>query len=79
MPDGKAVCSGLLERIGLEGAAITHSVFKGDAEKIIKKTLYLPNHEAGLKEVARLLTDKESGVIKDQGFNLIFRIRRRSL
>ena len=65
MPGEKPICSGLLERIGLEGATITHKVFTGDEEKVIKKTLPLPDHEAGLKEVALLLTDKETGVIKD--------------
>lgn len=65
LPQEKPVCSGLLERIGLEGSAITHKVYKGDAEKVIKKTIDLPDHEAGLKEVARLLTDKDTGVIEN--------------
>jgi acetate kinase len=65
MPDDKPICSGLLERIGLEGSTITHKVFTSGTERVIKKTIDLPNHEAGLKEVARLLTDEESGVIKD--------------
>jgi acetate kinase len=53
MPQEKPVCSGLLERIGLEGSVITHKVFEVDAEKVIKKTIDLPDHEAGLQEVAR--------------------------
>ncbi len=65
MPVEKPVCSGLVERIGLEGSAITHKVFIGDEEKVVRETLPLPDHETGLKEVARLLTDKETGVIKD--------------
>ncbi len=65
MPQEKPVCAGLLERIGLEGSAIAHKVFKGDAEKVIKKTIDLPDYETGLKEVARLLTDKETGVIEN--------------
>ncbi|WP_018611752.1 acetate/propionate family kinase [Segetibacter koreensis] len=65
MPHEKPVCSGLLERIGLEGSAITHKVFKGNAEKVIKKSIELPDHEAGLQEVARLLTDKQTGVIQN--------------
>jgi acetate kinase len=64
MPGDKPICSGLLERIGLEGSTITHKVFTGGTEKVIKKTMDLPDHEAGLKEVARLLTDEECGVIK---------------
>lgn len=65
MPQEKPVCSGLLERIGLEGSSITHKVYKGDDEKVIKKTMDVPDYEAGLKEVARLLTDKETGVIQN--------------
>src|SRR3954468_16325848 len=65
MPDEKPVCSGLLERIGLEGSAITHKVYKGTSEEVIRKTIDLPDHEAGLKEVARLLTDKKTGVIQN--------------
>jgi len=65
MPQEKPVCSGLLERIGLEDSSITHKVYKGDTEEVIKETIDLPDHELGLKEVARLLTDKETGVIQN--------------
>ena len=65
MPQEKPVCRGLVERIGLEGSVITHKVFKVGAEKVIKKTIDLPDHEAGLNEVARLLTDTETGVIQN--------------
>lgn len=65
MPNEKPVCSGLLERIGMVGSAITHKVFIGDAEKAIKKNVHLPDHEAGLKELAGLLTDTETGVIQN--------------
>ena len=65
MPQEKPVCSGLLERIGLEGSVITHKVFEVDAEKVLKKTVDLPDHEAGLQEVAQLLTDTETGVIQN--------------
>jgi hypothetical protein len=34
-------------------------------EKVVKEILQLADHEAGLHEVARLLTDKEIGVIHD--------------
>ncbi|WP_207493357.1 acetate/propionate family kinase [Aridibaculum aurantiacum] len=65
MPDEKPICSGLVERIGLENSMITHKVFAGGEEKKISATLDLPDHEAGLHEVARLLADPEIGVIKD--------------
>jgi acetate kinase len=67
MPDESPVCSGLVERIGLEDGVITHKIFTGGKEKVIKKTLQLPDHEAGLHEVAALLSDKVDGVIHDPG------------
>lgn len=65
MPVEKPICSGLVERIGLETSIITHKIFIGEEEKVIKETLELPDHEAGLKEVAKLLTDPEIGVIQN--------------
>src|SRR5450631_3985749 len=67
MPDKNPVCSGLVERIGLENSTITHKIFSDRGEKIINRTMDLPGHEEGLKEVTALLTDGETGVIKDPG------------
>jgi acetate kinase len=64
MPSQKPVCTGLAERIGLENSVITHKIFLNEEEKVIKRTIDLVDHEEGLKEVARLLTDAETGVIK---------------
>lgn len=63
MPQLKQVCSGLVERIGLEDSVITHKTFLNGVEKVVKEIVPLSNHEEGLHEVARLLTDKEIGVI----------------
>ena len=65
MPVDKPVCSGLVERIGLENSVITHKIFSGRNEKIVTKTINLANHEEGLKEVVALLTDPAFGVIKN--------------
>lgn len=65
MPNEKPVCSGLIERIGLENSLIRHKTFIAEQEYIVERTLDLPDHEAGLKEVLNLLTDPEIGVIKD--------------
>lgn len=65
MPVESPICSGLVERIGLGNAIITHKIFTGGEEKVIKETKNLKDHEEGLHEVARLLTDAEIGVIKD--------------
>ena len=67
MPVEMPVCSGLVERIGLENSIITHKIFLNGEEKIIKKTIDLASHEEGLKEVAALLTDAKVGVIKKPG------------
>ncbi|MGF2410909.1 acetate/propionate family kinase [Ferruginibacter sp.] len=64
MPLEQPVCSGLVERIGMEDASITHKTFLNGEEKIIKEKKPLPDHEAGLHEVVRLLTDAAIGVIK---------------
>ena len=63
MPDERPICTGLVERIGLEGSLITHKLIAKGEEKIISRRLELPDHESGLKEVAQMLTDPEIGVI----------------
>lgn len=65
MPSEDPVCSGLVERIGLEQASITHKVFTAGQEQVTHLALELPDHEAGLQEVGRLLTDERIGVIRD--------------
>jgi len=65
MPDEEPVCTGLVERIGLENSVITHKVFVDGKEKVIRRTLELVDHERGLYHVAQLLTDPEIGVIQN--------------
>lgn len=65
MPNTKPICTGLVERIGLENSLITHKLLNGDEERIIRRTMDIVDHEAGLHQVAQLLTDKEIGVIND--------------
>ncbi|WP_347157965.1 acetate/propionate family kinase [Pontibacter chitinilyticus] len=65
MPSETPVCSGLVERIGLPNAVITHKTGSGEAEKVICRTLDLPDHEAGLLAVTELLSSPEVGVIQD--------------
>ena len=67
MPNEQPVCSGLVERIGLENSIITHRLFTNGDEIVITKALDLANHEAGLKKVAQLLTEGETAVIQDAG------------
>ena len=63
MPEGKVVCSGLLERIGMESSILSYKYLRGDEFLEYKTTHGIADHAQGLKEVAALLTDKEIGVI----------------
>jgi len=64
MPSESVVCSGIVERIGKEDAAITHKIFRGEKGKEKKLVMQISDHEQGLKEVVGLLTDDQIGVIK---------------
>jgi acetate kinase len=65
MPSEQPICSGLVERIGLEDSIITHKVFTNGEEQVVKRTLDLPDHEAGMVEVGHLLTAPGIGVIQN--------------
>ncbi|WP_103863897.1 acetate/propionate family kinase [Aquimarina sp. I32.4] len=59
MPEAKVICSGLLERIGLENAKIT---YKSTSEKI-ENTVTVDSHKEGLQLIASYLMDDKIGVI----------------
>lgn len=63
-PTETPACSGLVERIGLDNAVVTHKLSAGEEETSTVLSLALPDHEAGLREVARLLADPQLGVIQ---------------
>jgi acetate kinase len=65
MPSEQPICSGLVERIGLEDSIITHKVFTNGEEQVVRRTLDLPDHEAGMVEVGQLLTEPGIGVIQN--------------
>lgn len=62
MPEEKIICSGLVERIGLENAKIHYKTEKNN----LKNETEVPNHKIGLEKVASLLMDTKVGVIKDE-------------
>lgn len=64
MPEANVICSGLIDRIGLEGSTIQHKTFSSGTERVTKKQFPIKNHAEGLTETAKLLTDSEIGVIK---------------
>ncbi|MBA4300218.1 acetate kinase [Algoriphagus alkaliphilus] len=65
MPEAKVICTGMVDRIGLEGAKLEYRAFldSGEVRKVLE--LLIPDHAAGLREVAKLLTDPAVGVISD--------------
>ncbi|WP_421943553.1 acetate/propionate family kinase [Pedobacter sp.] len=63
MPNPKPVCSGLVERIGIEGSFVKHSVFPNGEKITIEKDGFISNHGEGLKQVLSLLSEGENAVI----------------
>ena len=61
-PSERPLCSGLVERIGSAQAEITHRAFDAQAPGAPaaeqRRTLAVPDYEAGLREVVRLLTTR---------------------
>jgi acetate kinase len=66
MPSQVPVCSGLIDRIGSGQVTITHKWDTGNKEEqVVKLELGNAGHEACMQEVARLLTQKGTGVIQN--------------
>jgi acetate kinase len=59
------LCSGLVERIGLEGSRVRHEVFApaGSAQEVVRVQA-VPDHQRGLALVAALLTEPGIAVIQ---------------
>jgi acetate kinase len=60
MPTNEVICSGMIDRIGLETSNITFKTAANSHEEM----LAIPNHKVGLQKVANMLLDAEKGVIK---------------
>jgi len=63
MPEKNPVCSGLAERIGIEGSFIKHTVYIHNEKYSIEETGFISNHGEALKQVLALLTQGEYAVI----------------
>lgn len=64
MTTEKALCSGLVERIGEGMGALTHKINPGtDTEKKFSSEQDFPTHVEGMERVVELITDAEKGVI----------------
>ncbi|WP_026729380.1 acetate/propionate family kinase [Flavobacterium denitrificans] len=60
MPENEVICSGMIDRIGLETSNVTFKTAVNSLEEMIA----IPNHKVGLQKVANMLLDAEKGVIK---------------
>lgn len=60
MPKEEVICSGMVERIGLENAEIH---FKSPTHKI-DEVVDIPNHTVGLEKIVSLLLNTKTGVLK---------------
>jgi len=63
MPEKAPVCSGLVERIGIEGSFIKHTVYANCEKHSIEEAGFIANHGEALKQVLALLTQGEYAVI----------------
>ncbi len=59
MPDGKVICTGLLERIGLDNSMLHFKTTKNKHSEQVE----IPNHNKGLEVIGDWLMDKDKGVI----------------
>ena len=60
MPSNEVICSGMIDRIGLETSNLTYVT----STNKIEESLPIANHKTGLEKIARLLMDEKVGVIK---------------
>jgi acetate kinase len=59
------LASGLVEKIGEPVGRVIHKTFAGGQEKKIVEEEHLAGHREGMSRVVALLTDPETGVIRD--------------
>ncbi|QIH37829.1 acetate kinase [Flavobacterium sp. Sr18] len=61
MPSCEVICSGMIDRIGLETSNLSYETQKNK----IEESMPIPNHKIGLEKIARLLMDERVGVIQN--------------
>lgn len=60
MPENEVICTGMIDRIGLESSNVT---FKASSNSY-EETVPIATHKIGLQKVANMLLDEQKGVIK---------------
>ncbi len=61
MPARQVICSGMVERIGLDHARIHYRSDQNNLEEVLD----IPNHQVGLEKIAALLLDEKVGVLQN--------------
>lgn len=61
MTDESVIAKGICERIGIEGSCIKHKSSKGN----VTQETPMPDHKAAMKVLVEVLTNPQTGVIKD--------------
>ncbi len=61
MPSKIVICSGMVERIGLENPMIHYK----SNESEVNEVMHIPDHHIGLEKMTQLLLDKKIGVLKN--------------
>lgn len=59
MPTQEVICSGMIDRIGLETSNFSYKTNRDTIEEILP----IPNHKVGLEKISTLLLDEKVGVI----------------
>jgi len=65
MPEARVICSGMVDRIGLEGTRLDYRAFLNTGEFKKSEMLDISDHTAGLQAVAAWLTHPVLGVLGD--------------
>ena len=65
MPEAKVICTGMVDRIGLDGSEVKYKAYRNSGEVKRNESRPIPEHSEGLRVVASFLTDPEIGVISD--------------
>jgi len=65
MPEARVICSGMVDRIGLEGTRLDYRAFLNTGEFKKSEMLDISDHTAGLQAVAAWLTHPVLGVLAD--------------
>ena len=65
MPEARVICSGMVDRIGLEGSRLDYLANLESGEFKKSETFNIPDHTTGLHAVAAWLTHSDFGVLSD--------------